>query len=605
MGFDCTLHVIDEQSIVRFVDRFLGRSTEKAPFDKKFKQGQKLLEEVRQKIASSPEEGARHLLQLCLMWCSAETPHVPSRNFALSYWFDKTEVEPVPMSLLETSLEGRLSEIVAAFPVLKGKLHLGFDGNYSVGYFVAPSKISELQSFIAKCSEDLPIDQRKALEPLSHILRVAEKKKMAYWEATDLQVTLANDSWLKEPKVKTKLSVRNLMPLPIGSTSDLRAIDGETLVISRAHPDYTSIINCAAKPPTVRTIPDFFLSDAFIDKGKLVGVARYQHKNPYRVYELPLQGSETPLCTLTTPFDLSAIGRAGDETILVPGPPKEPARWMKGDQLEAIQELPLGTDYYLKGFELEPFGDGSFLLGWCKKGYRLTGRKIEPLLDHFEPEHSKASSGRISEKIGEVITLSNRRVAQIHVKGEVSFLAAGIPNIMQMAKGPEGTLLLLQGDNDEDDAFKVLWPNQEVTQIKPKDVGVRDLYGIVWSPTQKAVLVFSGASLLAIDWSTIALQKRVTLQSLEERQREAQRKDELRKKALWQKAVQSKAPIELPIPSDGFEKNGAKSTYLFKNDVVRHPRYGLGLVRDLGPIHKPLPVQFEDETRTLLLTQLD
>src|SRR5688572_1735491 len=100
MGFDCTLHGIDEQSIVSIVDRFLGRSTTKVAFDKKFKQGAELFEEVKQKIAASPAEGGRLLLQLCLMWCSAEAPHVPSRNFALSYWFEKTEAELVPTPLL-------------------------------------------------------------------------------------------------------------------------------------------------------------------------------------------------------------------------------------------------------------------------------------------------------------------------------------------------------------------------------------------------------------------------------------------------------------------------------------------------------------------------
>src|SRR5215475_11936751 len=33
MGYDCTLHVVDENALARFVDRFLGRTSEAAPFD--------------------------------------------------------------------------------------------------------------------------------------------------------------------------------------------------------------------------------------------------------------------------------------------------------------------------------------------------------------------------------------------------------------------------------------------------------------------------------------------------------------------------------------------------------------------------------------------
>ena len=37
------------------------------------------------------------------------------------------------------------------------------------------------------------------------ILRVAEEKKMAYWEATDLSVANGNAAWLIEKKIKAEL----------------------------------------------------------------------------------------------------------------------------------------------------------------------------------------------------------------------------------------------------------------------------------------------------------------------------------------------------------------------------------------------------------------
>ena len=85
MGFDCTLHVVDEVSLKRFVDRFLGRTSAKAPFDDACPNAEELIAKTKELLAGPDLEAAgRTLGELAILYVSAETPHATSRGFSLS-----------------------------------------------------------------------------------------------------------------------------------------------------------------------------------------------------------------------------------------------------------------------------------------------------------------------------------------------------------------------------------------------------------------------------------------------------------------------------------------------------------------------------------------
>src|SRR5678815_396549 len=89
MGYDCTLHVVDPKSIAQFVEWFLVRAP--APeFERAFDTNG-MREEIAAKIEHEPRAGARAVLQALLMFCSAEAPHLDSRNFCLGLW-DKLDL---------------------------------------------------------------------------------------------------------------------------------------------------------------------------------------------------------------------------------------------------------------------------------------------------------------------------------------------------------------------------------------------------------------------------------------------------------------------------------------------------------------------------------
>jgi hypothetical protein len=93
VGYDCTLHVVDEASLARFSAWFLRGEHADNSFAAGV-EGPRLSEKTAGLLAEDSKRGACAVGELALMYVSAEAPHVYSRGFALSLWDD--EVWTVP-----------------------------------------------------------------------------------------------------------------------------------------------------------------------------------------------------------------------------------------------------------------------------------------------------------------------------------------------------------------------------------------------------------------------------------------------------------------------------------------------------------------------------
>ena len=75
-GFRLHAPRLDEVSLKRFVDRFLGRTSAKAPFDDAFPNAEGLIAKTKEILAGPDLEAAgRTLGELAILYVSAETPH--------------------------------------------------------------------------------------------------------------------------------------------------------------------------------------------------------------------------------------------------------------------------------------------------------------------------------------------------------------------------------------------------------------------------------------------------------------------------------------------------------------------------------------------------
>jgi hypothetical protein len=122
MGYDCTLHLVDEQAIrEEFVPRLLGHSREKTALDRVLANAVELWNTVRESLDSDdPESAAALVCQLAIMFSACSLPHQYERGFALCLWQDQEKdiaVEyPVKFSF---SPEPLFEEVAKIHPSLR------------------------------------------------------------------------------------------------------------------------------------------------------------------------------------------------------------------------------------------------------------------------------------------------------------------------------------------------------------------------------------------------------------------------------------------------------------------------------------------------------
>src|SRR3954471_11170961 len=91
MGYDCTLHLIDENAIRdSFVPRLLKRSRKETPLDRVHSTAKDLWGQVRKALREDGgDEAASMVCQLAVMFAACSLPHHYERGFALSLGEDQ------------------------------------------------------------------------------------------------------------------------------------------------------------------------------------------------------------------------------------------------------------------------------------------------------------------------------------------------------------------------------------------------------------------------------------------------------------------------------------------------------------------------------------
>ncbi len=168
-------------------------------------------------------------------------------------------------------------------------------------------------------------------------------------------------------------------------------------------------------------------------------------------------------------------------------------------------------------------GDGSEILLWGEHGHELSKGESEPagegiatrLLSVFRksapPSSADASHYRrtftllapvegttwTSVPAGQdgLFYLANRCLYEIHRGGDSIPHLPKLTNIMEIRPGPEGSLLLREGDNKAGDWGKFYWPQtKELAHLKPDllpDVGPSTPLAFYWLEQKRRLLAFT------------------------------------------------------------------------------------------------------------------
>jgi hypothetical protein len=506
MGFDCSLHVVDEASLLRFANRFLGGGKDTA-FDRAYDDADELVAKTKQLIGDDPAGGGRALGELALMFTSAETPHAYCRGFALSLWDDEAMGAAIPHVLLG-SVEELLGDVIARYPAVARRVPRFFDQNYCVGPFVRAHNVPALLAFVERTLEAMVPGDRKPYLALRTVLRVAAERKMAYWEGTDLGVVNANADWLEPPpargvRVEASPLARHVKPL---ARSGTRMLVHNHFVLHD--------VDVATFPPRVVTHEGVQVtSAAFLHDGRIVvRAATDPNQRPYKFELYELVGSELRELDLGLSHAIGQVRAASDGALLFPEAFAKnlaelvPVLWRPGAGIERIAApAPENRGY---DFEVDavPFDTRSQLVIWDGKPYRWDGGPLAPF---GEPLGTLEDACTLGD--GSIVGTFERQVLRIDRDGKRTKLVP-FENVMNLAVGPDEALVLHEGDNPEADMFKLLWPGtREIAHVQPEQFGVDDLDLFYYDAPRAQLVIARDHAWRAVPWATLAALPRTRL----------------------------------------------------------------------------------------------
>jgi hypothetical protein len=523
MGWDCTLHVVDEASLARFSARFLRGEHTDGAFDVR-EHADELIEKTIRLIAEDADSGARAVGELALRYVATEAPHAYSRGFALSLWDDEVMGAPLPTALLG-SVESAIPEVVRAHPAIEGRIPRMFDGNYCVGPFVAARDVPALLAHVEQVIDAMVPGERGPYLPLLKVLRVAAARGHAYWEGTDLPVSQANQDWLAIDAPAEVLVAPNPFRLPIVRPL---AIRGTTWFLHEHWKLHE--VDVATFPPAVTTHDRIQVVVAAFTPWNtlLVRIATDPRQRPYRFSyaEMPtdsVQASVLPATPLAIdpPFEVDKAYGTADGVLLLPGRHGElathaPYVLRAGGVLERVEAPAPTCEPGDLACAAAPFGDGSLLVIWDRRPYRWDGGgALVPLGDEdLGPPDYLLSTVTLSD--GSIVGGFGRRLVRIDREGRRATVLP-LTNVMAVGSGPGDVLVIMEGDNPEADALKLWWPeSREVTHVQPEVLGLESGPMLsYYDPARDQLVALRGGAWHAVAWAALAALPRVDLATFE------------------------------------------------------------------------------------------
>ena len=199
MGYDCTLHVLDEDAIRdRFVPRLLNESADDSAFDQR-DDADELWVAVRDSLAKleqgdeTPHAATNLISQVAIAYVAAELPYHYERGFCLSMW-DELETASMLATFpkkYRANPEKMFAGLIDRYPVLKGKFPTDIESNYCPGVFISADKVPGALKWVERKVKSFAKPDQRLFRGLLLVLCEAVRLGKAYWEGTDLPVPMA------------------------------------------------------------------------------------------------------------------------------------------------------------------------------------------------------------------------------------------------------------------------------------------------------------------------------------------------------------------------------------------------------------------------------
>lgn len=560
MGYDCTFHLIDEDAIRHsFVPKLLGRVDSETVLDQIIQDSESLWERVRGALngqdleepgeVASPERAASLVCQLAVMFSACSLPHHYERGLAFSLW-DRIDLDGAgefPDSLAFDP-EPLFNEVVEKYPALRGQFSRWFTGNGSTGVFVPAQHVAEVLAWLETTIQSFSRGDRRRFKGLVDILRTAATKNLGFWEATDLAVPVMG-TVPGDPKLMTADYLRNrkgkgnprVQRAPVDG--DLNAFDwsiaNNELISTDQQKWRTSFWDLAKWPPIqVHVVEEFAPYRTRLCDGSWLLFSSASPNEKPRIFRPRLLGSDRSWKTIAPvildgkecsvsrggsinrklivfrPIE-SSFGKSQSRT-LAPPVMLEGTNWIPCPGLPSVE----ARQSELRGFVEDPvcgivkLGDGGELLVWDGDGYEWRRgsffRRGKFVLTYpMAARKGERPWGSLSFGNDRLFYIADRRLFEARRSMPPIPHVANWTNIMYLFPGPEGSIIIREGDNKDGDASKLYFPNDgSLIHVEPELFDDNEYGFVYWSQESDRFLVHYGKEWLSIKTSVVLAQPR-------------------------------------------------------------------------------------------------
>jgi hypothetical protein len=524
MGYDCTFHLVDEKLITEeLVPALLGRRDPPRDLQGHYEDHAEIWQKVRASLRDDPPEAAAQTIcQLAVMLASCRLPHTQARGLAFSLWHKQEAIAAQPPSGSPAPL---FEALTAAHPRLSGRFPSGFSSNYTTGVYLSPARVPAALKWLEGQLAKIAKGDREQYLPIVRVLRAAAKGGYGFWEATDLSVVLTGQALLTEGERKPAAVRAHSLSIYIFPT--LLWLGEDALLLSEDKHYQTLYLDLSVFPPRSRLRKgEFAIGAARSRGGRWALLASVDAEARPRVFDLrfvdELGGEARRVAAEDRSLDHLAAS-VGDRVYVFPSSDGVRYKktfhpwWSDGGPLQVDEGLPaavgveigkLGPSFTHGSVQL---GDGGDVLIWDGNGYERRGEGWEATFAiAAQPSHVRWSS--VPAGSDGFYYLSNRQLFEVHRGGAPIRHLPTMDNVMGIAPGPGGSLILVEGQNKQGDVAKVYFPAEgRYTGLDREDFGASESKGfraVVWSRAAGLVLGLHYDTLRALPEAEVLAKKR-------------------------------------------------------------------------------------------------